>query len=936
MNNLKIILHVTFRYMMQNKKRMLFTLFGIILTVVLVTSVFLGKDTVFYLLERTSAAQKGNWHYEVTDLTSEQYENLKQLDFIKTMSISHSLGVSDFPQGTDPEVPYLEMKEYQKECFELRNIGLTEGRLPANDSEVLISEEMALHSDVTIGSVLDLDFFTRQIQSKYPEGSDGLTVFSFHRITLKAGETKEVPPSFPYFPENDSFLEFQTPLNLKKTVTVTGIVKRPYFEDGSCYTVIGLLPNDYVLSEGDTICGYLDSHRLDSSSFYMEMNEAIGIGSENQLNFNDMVLMFSGTSSDSAINTIVNGMVVFFLALITAASAFLIYNMFSISYESRCRYLGILSCTGATGRQKRFSVYFESLILLIPGLPLGILLGMGVVKLVLTVLSKYLIQIVGVSPANAAAIPVSLKVTFANMALVILFTVLIVMVSSLLPAFKVSRIAPIEAVRSQGGKKIRAGHFTILSGRNLLFSLARKNLKGHKGKTGSIVCSLTVLISVFVISLFGSQSLLNMIDYKINDCTFSIAKKEADFTYNATYNGMDGNSSDVIYASLSDELRQSSEAENIFEVKYSVSAAIPHVEVYSEDFKRTIMDQCSSSLNESEFQDYYNHFYGYSNMAIMMISHDRFVELAKSCGADTSDLSAHGDHIPTILYDRCVLSPMNLPKGNSNKTFEISHASGLLAGDVLPFYCMDLEKEAEVEMNADLIGIAEKEDVDDFFFSNTDIMFMIMDESAWDTLPRGVQKHFTMQTDVKMKDLNSPLSIRMAEMSADLLLGVYGDSENTLEILDMNNNPFVGNHLPTLLRTIIRVISICFVVIVSLICTISLINTIRALAESRQGELAGYRSIGLDETQLRKMILSEHILLYLRGFALSIVFALPLALVIKWFVQMNFGYFEMPFPILPGLLACAVSLAVILFGVFAFYRPARHDSTIEVIRKNSL
>ena len=66
----------------------------------------------------------------------------------------------------------------------------------------------------------------------------------------------------------------------------------------------------------------------------------------------------------------VKGAEVFFTILIMAASMVLIANVFQLSFRERSLYLGMLSSVGATGRQKRSSVYYEAGSLLLVALPL--------------------------------------------------------------------------------------------------------------------------------------------------------------------------------------------------------------------------------------------------------------------------------------------------------------------------------------------------------------------------------------------------------------------------------------------------------------------------------------------------------------------------------------------------------------------------------------
>ena len=72
------------------------------------------------------------------------------------------------------------------------------------------------------------------------------------------------------------------------------------------------------------------------------------------------MLAFSANGSDSVVSSLTVFIETFFVVLIMAASLILIYNVFQMSYRERTKYLGMLSSVGATGRQKRCSVYYEA------------------------------------------------------------------------------------------------------------------------------------------------------------------------------------------------------------------------------------------------------------------------------------------------------------------------------------------------------------------------------------------------------------------------------------------------------------------------------------------------------------------------------------------------------------------------------------------------
>ena len=73
MRKKNIVFYVTKQYMKQNKKRTFTTFLGIIFMVMLMTCVFVGKDTAFSYLEQTAALKSGDWHIRAYEADSRQY-----------------------------------------------------------------------------------------------------------------------------------------------------------------------------------------------------------------------------------------------------------------------------------------------------------------------------------------------------------------------------------------------------------------------------------------------------------------------------------------------------------------------------------------------------------------------------------------------------------------------------------------------------------------------------------------------------------------------------------------------------------------------------------------------------------------------------------------------------------------------------------------------
>ena len=92
MNNKKIVFQVTWEYMKKNRRRTLITFAGIVVMVMLMTAVFVGRDTVLDFLTNAVAAEKGSWHAQVYELNADQVEQVRALRYVKQVEVSRPLG----------------------------------------------------------------------------------------------------------------------------------------------------------------------------------------------------------------------------------------------------------------------------------------------------------------------------------------------------------------------------------------------------------------------------------------------------------------------------------------------------------------------------------------------------------------------------------------------------------------------------------------------------------------------------------------------------------------------------------------------------------------------------------------------------------------------------------------------------------------------------
>ena len=156
MSNRRIVYHVTSEYMKKNKRRTFTTFLGIVFMVMLMTCVFVGKDTAVSYLQDVASQKDGKWHASLYDIDSEQYLQVKQLDYIEDTAVSVDYGYTEF-DSANSERPFIQMKAYSKQCFDWMNIELTEGRFPESANEIVVSESAIADVTATAESFLIKD-----------------------------------------------------------------------------------------------------------------------------------------------------------------------------------------------------------------------------------------------------------------------------------------------------------------------------------------------------------------------------------------------------------------------------------------------------------------------------------------------------------------------------------------------------------------------------------------------------------------------------------------------------------------------------------------------------------------------------------------------------------------------------------------------------------
>lgn len=170
------------------------------------------------------------------------------------------------------------------------------------------------------------------------------------------------------------------------------------------------------------------------------------------------------------------------LALIIFTGYLIIYNVFQISVGNDIRFYGLLKTIGTTPRQLGRMIRYQAMYLSLAGIPLGLVGGWLVGRILTPVVIGQLDGIVLVISVRPGIFLVSA-----------LFSLLTVLLSCRRPGRLAARVSPVEAVRYTEGRPAK-GRGTRSSKPVSLPAMAWANLGRSRGKTTITIVSLSLAV----------------------------------------------------------------------------------------------------------------------------------------------------------------------------------------------------------------------------------------------------------------------------------------------------------------------------------------------------------------------------------------------------------------------------------------------------------
>ncbi len=939
-----IVHYVTRQYMLRNKKRTVTSFIGILFMVLLMTCVFVGRDTAVAFLQEAASAREGKWHYALENISGAQLDQIQNLDYISELEESVGLGMTDFGQSKNEKKPYLNLKAYGEKCFSWYRVRLTEGHFPKQQDEIIISD--ACRSDganVKIGDTVKASFFKRTftgIQKKKGEKS----VFpQYNFLEIGSGQTVEVPEQFSYYEPNAEFRENKEMTGITKEYTVVGFMEVPVYEkkDGAGYTALTFLDRGTLSgAQARNISIQIDFDRAPRDVY----TELASIAGEEHVDANDYYLAFSGNSSDSTMNLMVRFLTVFFVAMIMAASVILIYNIFNLSYRERCRYLGMLSSVGATAKQKRSSVYYEAFLLLLCAMPAGIAAGFGVVKAGMALLKPLLVQFVAADGIPIEDIPVKLLVSWQGIAAAAAVSAVTVLLSAFLPARAISRRGAVESIRGNGNPKNRIYRMSrlVYKKNGAVKMLAANGLTRQGKKKRSISLSVTVFLVILIVTAFGADTVHTVLDKKVKDQTImgiKLQEQEGILGYlpHTFAEETETRQMRERFSALKEELAQHSNVRQLTEWYSGIWCAdVPLADFYSGEYMDAKMDIAKAYLggrmSDDEIREQY--FTGTESLSILVMDEQTLQDVAKRCGADGRILSDRSK-MGVLAVDEVELSTDNMRyEGGKPRRFvyyDIAHVSDLKIGETFCAGFARADQAQNEQKTFTVAGYADETALERYVSMNGESTWIIM----------GTQ---TAQALVESLGYDDLLGMFEEDVKIEFQ-GDYTDLETDLLSMGQENTA-IGyyNHdrlniqktMGQAIAEMVDIMLVCFVILTSVICFMNLGNAIGGRMADRRMEFAMMQSVGMTRRQIGQMLFLECCGILVSAVTAALLLSVFLILAMRYAVSSLFGriVFQIPFGMI--LLAVALGAGSVCLMTFYSFGKEKAQNILEEIRRETV
>lgn len=886
---MQILNRLTIRNLKLNKRRTIVTIIGIILATALLTAVATMAVSLKESVTLRSKKVDGDFHLLLYDMTDKEKESVINNRQVESYYETHEVGYGVLDGCVNDSKPYVYIEALDSDTFEKAEINVTSGRLPEDDSEIVISSHIKTNGGVkyNLGDKITFDIGDRTYNGKKLYQND----------TYREDEQLEAKQT--------------------KTYKVVGICDRlPYGEEPRTapgYSVITLANKaDTSLNKSDI---YLRFNKKALKDRYDLTADILGVDKTlfNKLNsgkledkeiqtlksqldkthsyyINNSLIKYEAFY-DSSVAFVYN-MAAVVMVIIIITSAVCISNSFAISINQKTKQYGMLASIGATPRQIRKNVFFEAAFMGVIGIVAGIGGGLSASYILVVLSNKMLIDTFEMSIVYAPSL--------LGVLLSIVLAIVTIVLSALVPAIRASRMSPIMAINHSEDIKIKSKSLKTPKLIGKVWGeggvLAYKNMKRNKRKYRVITISIALSVSTFI-ALYGFMSLLT-------ESVNRYANDKIDLrVYMSSYKSM---SVDEANKKVSNIVNRINNETNITDFTFARGfyASLKDEPKYSSDYKE--VNKYEAGLAEN------NGYY----ISIISLGNEEYGKYIKKLGISKETAQSGG-----ILVDNTY---QYINNGNDIKYFNIY--DGYKAGDVLTYRIdtsnssksLDNSKSSDDTTLYD-IRIVALSNERPFGYDNayTSYGYLIVSDDYMNRID-------TKNTDSTLLNINCD----DPDKAQDILVNEFNIGQNYI----FNAAQERRNDEKLILT--MKIFLYGFIAIVSLIGITNIFNTVTTGMELRGKEFAMLQSIGMTKREFDKMIRMESVFYGSKALIIGVVSGTLLSYVI--YISAGESQLRYVFP-LPAIVIAVVVVIILLLGIMKYSLvQIRKQNIIETIRNENI
>lgn len=886
---MQILNRLTIRNLKLNKRRTIVTIIGIILATALLTAVATMAVSLKESVTLRSKKVDGDFHLLLYDMTDKEKESVINNRQVESYYETHEVGYGVLDGCVNDSKPYVYIEALDSDTFEKAEINVTSGRLPEDDSEIVISSHIKTNGGVkyNLGDKITFDIGDRTYNGKKLYQND----------TYREDEQLEAKQT--------------------KTYKVVGICDRlPYGEEPRTapgYSVITLANKaDTSLNKSDI---YLRFNKKALKDRYDLTADILGVDKTlfNKLNsgkledkeiqtlksqldkthsyyINNSLIKYEAFY-DSSVAFVYN-MAAVVMVIIIITSAVCISNSFAISINQKTKQYGMLASIGATPRQIRKNVFFEAAFMGVIGIVAGIGGGLSASYILVVLSNKMLIDTFEMSIVYAPSL--------LGVLLSIVLAIVTIVLSALVPAIRASRMSPIMAINHSEDIKIKSKSLKTPKLIGKVWGeggvLAYKNMKRNKRKYRVITISIALSVSTFI-ALYGFMSLLT-------ESVNRYANDKIDLRVDmSSYKSM---SVDEANKKVSNIVNRINNETNITDFTFARGfyASLKDEPKYSSDYKE--VNKYEAGLAEN------NGYY----ISIISLGNEEYGKYIKKLGISKETAQSGG-----ILVDNTY---QYINNGNDIKYFNIY--DGYKAGDVLTYRIdtsnssksLDNSKSSDDTTLYD-IRIVALSNERPFGYDNayTSYGYLIVSDDYMNRID-------TKNTDSTLLNINCD----DPDKAQDILVNEFNIGQNYI----FNAAQERRNDEKLILT--MKIFLYGFIAIVSLIGITNIFNTVTTGMELRGKEFAMLQSIGMTKKEFDKMIRLESVFYGSKALIIGVVSGTILSYVI--YISAGESQLKYTLPLL-AIVMSVIVVIILLLGIMKYsIAQIRKQNIIETIRNENI